>query len=77
MTMRWINYHPIFVFIFAGVAPRLRKARMVRNHTTPVDFITDMFRSQILRYTVATCQILAQFIWMCSNVVALRNAFNS
>lgn len=74
--MRWINYHPFFVYVFAGIAPRLRKISMVRNHQTPVDFITDFYRSQLLRYTMAFCQVLAQFIWMCSNVVATKNAFN-
>ena len=75
--MRWINYHPFFIFVFAGIAPRLRKASIVRNHTTPVDFITDMYQSNVLRYTIATCQMIAQFVWMCSNVVAIKNDFNS
>ncbi len=38
--------------------------------------ITDFYRSQLLRYTIAFTQVLSQFIWMCSNVVALKNAFN-
>lgn len=76
ITMRWINYHPFFVYVFAGIAPRLRKISLVRNHQTPVDFITDFYRSQLLRYTMAFCQVLSQFIWMCSNVVATKNAFN-
>lgn len=76
-TMRIINYSAFFVFLFAGVAPRLRKASMVRNHQTPVDFITDMYQCQLLRYSIATCQIMSQFIWMATNVVAIRNDFNS
>ena len=26
---------------------------------------------------IATCQMIAQFVWMCSNVVAIRNDFNA
>ena len=37
ITMRNIIYHPFFIYVFAGIAPRMRKASMVRNHTTPVD----------------------------------------
>ena len=48
----------------------------MRNHESPSDFITDMYRSQLLRYTVIICQLLGQFIWMTSNVLALKNAFN-
>ena len=75
--MRIINYSAIFIYLYAGTAPRLRKASMVRNHQTPVDFITDMYKSQLLRYSVSICQIVAQFIWMCSNVAAIKNDFNS
>lgn len=44
--------------------------------TTSFRSITDFYRSQLLRYTIAFTQVLSQFIWMCSNVVALKNAFN-
>lgn len=74
--MRIINYSPFFIYLYAGTAPRLRKASVVRNHTTPVDFVTDLYQSQLLRYPVAVCQIVAQFIWMCSNVAAIKNDFN-
>jgi hypothetical protein len=55
---------------------RLRKASLVRDHQTPSDFITDMFQSQLLRYAIITIQLVAQFIWMTSNVLAVKNAFN-
>jgi len=74
--MRIINYSAFFIYLYAGTAPRLRKASVVRNHTTPVDFVTDLYQSQLLRYPVAVCQIVAQFIWMCSNVAAIKNDFN-
>ena len=67
---------PLFTFLYAGIAPRLRKASLVRNHQTPADFITDMFQCQLLRYTVITSQLISQFVWMTSNVVAIKNAFN-
>lgn len=77
MELEWVAMNALIVFLFAGAAPRLRKASLVRNHQTPSDFITDMFRSQLLRYATITIQLVAQFIWMTSNVVAVKNAFNT
>jgi len=57
-----MNYFPLFAFLFAGVSPRLRKASLVRNHETPTDFITDMYQSQLLKYTVMFSQVIGQFI---------------
>ncbi|KAL7547831.1 hypothetical protein ACHAWF_011103 [Thalassiosira exigua] len=74
--LRWVNAMVIFPFIFAATSMRLRKASLVRNHQTSADFITDMFRSQILRYTVITSQLISQFVWMTSNVLSIKNAFN-
>ena len=75
--LEWVAMNALIVFVFAGAAPRIRKASLVRNHQTPSDFITDMFRSQLLRYATITIQLVAQFIWMTSNVVAVKNAFNT
>ena len=74
--LAWVAQALAMVFVYAGVAPRLRKASLVRNHQTPSDFITDMFQCQLLRYGVIIIQLAAQFIWMTSNVVAVKNSFN-
>ena len=72
--LAWVAQALAMVFVYAGVAPRLRKASLVRNHQTPSDFITDMFQCQLLRYGVIIIQLAAQFIWMTSNVVAVKNS---
>ena len=74
--LAWVAQVSPIVFLYAGAAPRLRKASLVRNHQTPSDFITDMFQCQLLRYGVIIIQLAAQFIWMTSNVVAVKNSFN-
>ena len=74
--LAWVAQVSPMTFLYAGAAPRLRKASLVRNHQTPSDFITDMFQCQLLRYGVIIIQIVAQFIWMTSNVVAVKNSFN-
>lgn len=74
--LAWVAQALAMVFVYAGTAPRLRKASLVRNHQTPSDFITDMFQCQLLRYGVIIIQLAAQFIWMTSNVVAVKNSFN-
>ena len=74
--LAWVAQALAMVFVYAGTAPRLRKASLVRNHQTPSDFITDMFQCQLLRYGVIIIQLVAQFIWMTSSVVAVKNSFN-
>ena len=56
---------------------RLRKASLVRNHATPVDFINDRFRSQLLRYTVLSIQVLASIVYLAAQVNALQSTFNA
>ena len=50
-SFRWIATFPYIFLGYIGTGVRLRKAGLVRNHSTPIDFITDRFRSQLLRYT--------------------------
>ena len=40
----------VWVWGYFGTGLRLRKASNIRNHQSPVDFITDRFQSQLLRY---------------------------
>lgn len=56
---------------------RLRKSSLVRNHCSPVDFITDRYQSQVLRYTVAGLQVLTSVIYVAAQVNALKSTFNS
>jgi len=51
---------------------RLRKSSIVRNHQSPVDFITDRYQTQVLRYTVATLQVVTSLI----QVKVLQSSFN-
>ena len=67
---------PIF-FGYFGTALRLRKASNIRNHQTPVDFITDRYQCQLLRYTIVFLQILPAIIFLSAQVAALKNAFNA
>lgn len=71
----FLNLYFSYGFICTGV--RLRKASLVRNHHTPVDFITDRWRSQMLRYTILTIQVLASFVYLSAQVNALQSTFNS
>ena len=64
-------------FGYFGTALRLRKASNIRNHQTPVDFITDRYQCQLLRYTIVFLQILPAIIFLSAQVAALKNAFNA
>eukprot|EP00578_Thalassiosira_sp_NH16_P011569 CAMPEP_0181121150 /NCGR_PEP_ID=MMETSP1071-20121207/24574_1 /TAXON_ID=35127 /ORGANISM="Thalassiosira sp., Strain NH16" /LENGTH=730 /DNA_ID=CAMNT_0023205929 /DNA_START=48 /DNA_END=2240 /DNA_ORIENTATION=- len=73
---RWTATFPGIIFGFMGTGVRLRKASLVRNHSTPIDFITDRFRSQLLRYTVVVIQVLASIVYLAAQVNALQSTFN-
>ena len=76
-SLRWM---PILFSVFIGyfgTALRLRKASNIRNHQTPVDFITDRYQSQLLRYTIVFLQVLPAIIFLSAQVAALKNSFNA
>lgn len=73
------TFHKTLQFSYGYVCTgvRLRKASLVRNHHTPLDFVTDRYRSQLLRYTIFTIQILASFVYLSAQVNSLQSTFNS
>jgi len=62
---------------YFGTGLRLRKASILRNHQSPVDFITDRYQSQILRYTVVVLQLFPSIIYLAAQVIAIQGTFNS
>lgn len=62
---------------YFGTGLRLRKCSILRNHQSPVDFITDRYQSQILRYTVVTLQLIPSIIYLAAQVIAIQVTFNS
>jgi len=50
---------------------------MVRNHQSPVDLITDRYRSQVLRYTMVLLLTLPTVIYLAAQVIAIKKTFNS
>ena len=59
-----------------GTGSRLRRASLARNHTSPTDFITDRFGSQLLRYTILALQVIPAWIYLTAQLVSLRDTFN-
>jgi Na+/proline symporter len=71
---------PSFVGIvwgLIGTSFRLRKVSQYRNHQSPVDFITDRFQSQLLRYTIVFLQVVTSVIYLAAQVIAIKSTFNS
>jgi Na+/proline symporter len=60
------------VWGYFGTGIRLRKASNIRNHQSPVDFITDRFQSQFLRYTIVTLQVVPAVIYLAPQVAAIK-----
>ena len=76
-AFRWMPSTAYIAMGYIGTGVRLRKASVVRNHHTPVDFITDRFRSHLLRYSIMTIQVLASLIYLAAQVNALKSTFNA
>ena len=75
--VRWLTSFAYINFGFICTGVRLRKASLVRNYSTSVDFITDRFRSQLLRYTICSIQVVGSIIYVAAQVTALKSTFNS
>lgn len=76
-SLRWITAINSIVVGYFGTGLRLRKASILRNHQSPVDFITDRYQSQVLRYTVLVLQLFPSIIYLAAQVVAIQVTFNS
>uniref|UniRef100_A0A7S2XU93 Uncharacterized protein n=2 Tax=Attheya septentrionalis TaxID=420275 RepID=A0A7S2XU93_9STRA len=77
LALRWIPSVLIITFGYMGTGPRLRKAGLVRNHQSPVDFMTDRYSSQILRYTTVFLMLFPTIIYLVAQVTAIKSTFNS
>ncbi|CAB9503644.1 Sodium/proline symporter [Seminavis robusta] len=77
LAFRWVAMALAVVTGMSGTVLRLRKAALVRNHKTPVDFVTDRFQSQILRYTLLVLQIVPSLFYTTAQVIALKTTCNS
>ena len=77
VELRWVPLVLATVLGYVGTGLRLRKSSIVRNHQSPVDFITDRYQSQVLRYTVLFLQFLPTVIYLAAQVVAIKGTFNS
>jgi Na+/proline symporter len=77
VSIRWIPTLMAIVAGYFGTGLRLRKASIIRNHQSPVDFITDRYQSQLLRYTIVFLQVLPTLIYLAAQVIAIKGTFNS
>jgi Na+/proline symporter len=77
LSIRWLPTLMAIVTGYFGTGLRLRKSSLLRNHQSPVDFITDRYQSQLLRYTVVFLQVLPTLIYLAAQVIAIKGTFNS
>jgi SSS family solute:Na+ symporter len=76
-ALRWIPTLMSVMTGYFGTGLRLRKSSMLRNHQSPVDFITDRYQSQMLRYTIVFLQVLPAIFYLAAQVTAIKATFNS
>ncbi|KAL7547663.1 hypothetical protein ACHAWF_012122 [Thalassiosira exigua] len=77
LSLRWLGFIWGVVFGYLGTGIRLRKSSNIRNHQSPVDFITDRYQSQLLRYTIVFLQVVPSIIYLAAQVTAIRSTFNA
>ena len=77
MALRWMPQFVTVAIGLMGTGFRLRKAGVLRNHSTPVDFITDRYQSQVLRYTIVILQLLPTIIYLAVQVISIQRTFNN
>lgn len=75
-ALRWMPTSCALVMGYFGSAWRLRKTGLIRNHASPVDFITDRYQSQVLRYTIFFLQVFSALIYLAAQVVSIKQTFN-
>eukprot|EP00934_Nitzschia_sp_Nitz4_P000001 Nitzschia sp. Nitz4//NODE_159_length_47236_cov_74.723851//36053//38332//NITZ4_additional_000014-RA//-1//CDS//3329531761//1//frame0 len=76
-SLRWMAAVVGLVTGFFGTGMRLRKASLLRNHQSPLDFLTDRYQSQTLRYTILIMQLFPTVIYLAAQVIAIKGTFNS
>lgn len=77
LSLRWMVATIGVVVVLTAVSPRLQKAGLVRNHQSSVDFLTDRFRSQLVRYACFVLQIFPSIIYLAGQCTAIKSTFNS
>lgn len=77
MAIDWIPSLMGIVAGYFGTGLRLLKTSMVRNHNSPVDFLTDRYQSQLLRYMIVFLQVVPTVIYLSAQVIAIKGTFNS
>lgn len=75
-ALRWLPSSTAVCFGQICTAPRLRKASLLRRHQSPSDFVTDRFRSQLLRYTVVSLQVFPSWVQLAAQCISLEAIFN-
>lgn len=62
---------------YFGTGLRLLRTSLLRNHQSPVDFLTDRYQSQMLRYLIVFLQVVPTLIYLSAQVVSIQSTFNS
>eukprot|EP00310_Coccolithus_braarudii_P016784 CAMPEP_0183352634 /NCGR_PEP_ID=MMETSP0164_2-20130417/29563_1 /TAXON_ID=221442 /ORGANISM="Coccolithus pelagicus ssp braarudi, Strain PLY182g" /LENGTH=753 /DNA_ID=CAMNT_0025525115 /DNA_START=56 /DNA_END=2318 /DNA_ORIENTATION=- len=76
-ALSWILLIQYVVMAQLVVMPRLRRLSEVRHYQGPGDFLSDRFRSQVLRYLVVILLMLVpSWMYLTAQINALTSVFN-
>ena len=77
MALSWPSVFLAGFPIFFAAGLRMYKLSKERNHSTAVDFYTDRFQSQKLRYSLLTMMLVNQVIYLAAQAFTLKFMLNS
>lgn len=71
LSLRWIAINMSIVLSFAIITPRLRTISILRNYSSPIDFITDRYHSETIRLIVFFLLLTADMIFIAAQFTAI------
>lgn len=73
LSLRWIAATIVIVGGMLLYFPRLRRLAVMRGYRSPNDFITDRYRSQVLRLLCAICATLPMLLYLSAQMVSFAS----
>ena len=73
LAIRWFSLNISCQTGFMLVAPRLRRLGLERRYISPLDFVSDRFRSPVLHLIVTLATVVPATFYLTAQVIALRD----
>lgn len=72
-ALKWVGITLCVAISFAVLTPRLRSLSIIRSYSSPIDFVTDRYRSECLRLLIACCLFACNLIYTAGQFSAIAS----